>query len=273
MTNAGAEKRYRRGALKSNRIKRIQAREALESAVSRLRCSVPPLEGASCSPPLPTAHTTSRSRCFRSEETSLSTANRPSPSHAAPRAAAGARAPSAHVHVALEGLVCGDPEDVVAAGRISVHVNTRTELRAHRTSTWPRLPEFWPSTNSSVSTSCRFMYWSTLTRRPLYSVVPHFRRTRTSFSTLARSATSARHTAVAGRCCETHRLCSIGRGLNGANEVCRSQCSPDGGGRHLTAMTRWIAVFTVSDGGVRRGRGAMRCSARPGSLARLLFWA
>jgi hypothetical protein len=54
----------------------------------------------------------------------------------------------------------------------------------HRMSTWPSVPELTPPTNSSVLESWMFMYRSTETSLPLYSVSPHFRRTTMSLSTL-----------------------------------------------------------------------------------------
>ena len=54
----------------------------------------------------------------------------------------------------------------------------------HRIRTWPRVPELTPLTNSSVLESWMFMYRSTETSLPLYSVSPHFNRTTMSLSTL-----------------------------------------------------------------------------------------
>lgn len=53
-------------------------------------------------------------------------------------------------------------------------------MYAYLIKTWPRVPVLLRSMNSSVSLSCMFMYESTLTRRPLYSVCPHFNRMMTS---------------------------------------------------------------------------------------------
>lgn len=47
-----------------------------------------------------------------------------------------------------------------------------------------------PSMNSSVSRSSTFMYESMLSRSPLYSVWPHFRRTMTWVATLRELAWS-----------------------------------------------------------------------------------
>ena len=60
-------------------------------------------------------------------------------------------------------------------------------VMTYRIRTWPRLPVLLPFMNSSVPLSCIFIYESTLIRRPLYSVWPHFRRTRTSSFILCRS--------------------------------------------------------------------------------------
>jgi hypothetical protein len=54
----------------------------------------------------------------------------------------------------------------------------------HRMRTWPNVPELTPPTNSSVFESWMFMYRSTETSLPLYSVSPHFKRTTISLSTL-----------------------------------------------------------------------------------------
>lgn len=54
----------------------------------------------------------------------------------------------------------------------------------HRISTCPSVPELTPFTNSSVLESWMFMYRSTETSLPLYSVSPHLRRTTMSLSTL-----------------------------------------------------------------------------------------
>ena len=52
----------------------------------------------------------------------------------------------------------------------------------HRTNTSPRKPANSPSMNSSVFSSCRFMYASLLSNLPWYSI-PHLRRTFTIFPT------------------------------------------------------------------------------------------
>jgi hypothetical protein len=54
----------------------------------------------------------------------------------------------------------------------------------HRIKTCPNVPELTPLTNSSVLESWMFMYRSTDTSLPLYSVSPHFNRTTMSLSTL-----------------------------------------------------------------------------------------
>lgn len=56
--------------------------------------------------------------------------------------------------------------------------------------TRPRVPVGFPSMNSSVSRSSTFMYESMLSRSPLYSVWPHFRRTTTWVATLRELAWS-----------------------------------------------------------------------------------
>lgn len=55
----------------------------------------------------------------------------------------------------------------------------------HRINTSPSTPLLLASTNSSVLRSWMFMYESTLTRSPWYSVCPHFRRMMTLLPTLA----------------------------------------------------------------------------------------
>lgn len=54
----------------------------------------------------------------------------------------------------------------------------------HRIKTCPSVPELTPLMNSSVLESWMFMYRSTDTSLPLYSVSPHFNRTTMSLSTL-----------------------------------------------------------------------------------------
>jgi hypothetical protein len=53
-------------------------------------------------------------------------------------------------------------------------------LKTYRIKTCPKLPVLFPSMNSSVPWSWTFMYESTLTSVPLYSVSPHLRRMMTS---------------------------------------------------------------------------------------------
>jgi hypothetical protein len=56
----------------------------------------------------------------------------------------------------------------------------RYKTLLHLIKTSPRLPVQFPSIYSSVSASCRFMYASTETRNPLYSI-PHLSFTMTGF--------------------------------------------------------------------------------------------
>lgn len=68
-----------------------------------------------------------------------------------------------------------------ASGLISSSRSPRTNSTLlHRISTSPRLPAGSPLIYSSVSASCMFMYESTDTRIPLYSI-PHFKRATTGF--------------------------------------------------------------------------------------------
>ena len=61
------------------------------------------------------------------------------------------------------------------------HEYTFRKKKTYLIKTCPRLPVLDPSINSSVLESWTFMYESMLTRRPLYSVWPHFSRTKTSW--------------------------------------------------------------------------------------------
>ena len=56
----------------------------------------------------------------------------------------------------------------------------RTDTETYLMNTSPRFPANFPSMNSSVDASCRFMYASVDTRNPLYSI-PHFSFTSTCF--------------------------------------------------------------------------------------------
>ena len=62
--------------------------------------------------------------------------------------------------------------------------NGVSEETAYRMSTCPRLPVFFPLIHSSVPVSWMFMYESTDTSRPEYSVWPHLSRMMTSSLTL-----------------------------------------------------------------------------------------
>ena len=137
---------------------------------------------------------------------------------------------------------------LVALGSTSSALPIQSTL-LHRMRTCPSVPELTPLTNSSVLDNWMFMYRSTETSLPLYSVSPHFNRTTMSLSTLGHvSYEIARERMVEQAERVTYKLWRSGRGLKGAT-ACRRLDVCNG----KVALVHLTAIFATQSTGLILG--------------------